>query len=124
MAVEEIERHLRNALGKLDPDLLANAPQTAPAHQSDLWTFHRYRQFLDQGDDVWLKLPKDQLWSRINRRKFRNRLQEANKARNRAFHFRTDGLTAEEAAAERSDDADQLAQFARCLRIITSGHRC
>ena len=116
LAVEEIERHLRSALSNVD---LANA-----AHQSDQWTFHLYRHLLDQGDNVWSRLPADQLWSRIDRSEFRRRLQKASEARNRAFHFRTDGdLTAEQAAANRSDDADRLAKFARCLRIITTGHR-
>ena len=123
LAVEEIERHLRGALGNLDPGLLPNDLPAAPAHKSDQWTFGRYRQFLER-DEVWRILPKDQLWSRIDRSEFRRRLRDANKARNRAFHFRTDGdLTAEQAAAKRADDADQLAKFARCLRIITRGHR-
>lgn len=132
LAVEEIERNLRGVLSNVDPVLLNATPPTATAngdttdraHEIDPWTFALYRDFFDRDDDAWLELPREQLWSRIDRSEFRRWLQEANEARNRAFHFRTgdDAPTAEEQATERESDADLLAQFARCLRIITGGH--
>ena len=132
LAVDEIERHLRCALSNVDHALLdsalrsatANGDATDGAHIIDSWTFPLYRNFFDGDDAAWQELPRGQLWSRIDRSEFRRRLQEANEARNRAFHFRTgaDAPTAEERATERESDADLLAQFAKCLRIITRGH--
>ncbi|MXV89805.1 MAG: hypothetical protein F4004_03920 [Acidimicrobiia bacterium] len=130
LAVDEMERHLRDTLSNVDPVLLDGAPPSATANggatdgapMADSWTFSLYRDFFDS-DDVWRELPREQLWSRIDHSEFRRRLREANEARNRAFHFRTggDAPTAEARATERESDADLLAQFARCLRIITGG---
>ncbi len=131
LAVDEIERHLRGALSNVDPDLpnsarpTANVGMTDDGHMTDSWTFALYRGFFDRDDDAWHRLPEEQLWSRIDRSEFRRRLQEANEARNRAFHFRTggdDAPTAAVCATERERDADLLAQFAMFLRIITRGH--
>lgn len=128
LAVAEIERHFRGVLSNVEPGLLNSTTLTATAntstadgvHQPDSWTFARYRSFFDGDDDAWFALPQEQMWSRIDRREFRKRLREANDARNRAFHFRSDrdDPTAAERAVEREADAALLAKFAKCLRVI------
>ena len=123
VAVAEIERHLRGALRDVNLTLPSNAPAgdgTADAPGRDSWTFGRYRRIFGR-DEAWAELPQEQMWSRIHRCEFRRRLQEANEARNRAFHFRSSGTTAtaEGRAPTREDDAELLAKFAKFLRVIT-----
>ena len=126
LAVAEIERHLRGALRNVNLTLPDSIPATASSPdgepERDSWTFARYRSIFDR-DEAWGELPQEQLWNRIHRGEFRKRLQEASEARNRAFHFRTGrtATTAEGKAPTSEDDAEQLAKFARFLRIITRG---
>ena len=129
LAVAEIERHLRGALRKVDPALLnsaasigtTSADRVDGAYDPDSWTFAHYRSFFNRGDEAWGELPQEQLWSRIDRGEFRRRLQAANEARNKAFHFRSGGCapTPEEKDVKGVEDAELLTKFAKCLRVIT-----
>lgn len=138
LAVGEIERRLRTALSGvsdevIDPALChgdsgesANVALAPDSRDPRSWSFGDYGRLLDD-DATWDSLPDGGLWQRIDPTAFRKRLKEANDARNRAFHFRycsrsspspDEGTTSDSDCPTRDSDADLLAKFARCLRMI------
>ena len=131
LAVGEIERHLRTALSSVSDEVIDRAlcrgdssesTNAAPAPDSRdprSWSFGDCGRLLDD-DAAWEFLPDGGLWQRIDRTEFRKRLKEANDARNRAFHFRYCSRSSPrpDEGPTSNSDADLLAMFARCLRII------
>lgn len=138
LAVGEIERHLRSALSSVSDEVIdrvlrhgdsgesANAARGPDSRDPRSWSFGDCGRLLDD-DATWDLLPGGGLWQRVDRTEFRKRLKEANDARNRAFHFRYcsrssprpgEDATSDSDCPTRDSDADLLAKFARCLRVI------
>ncbi|MCY4632814.1 MAG: CBS domain-containing protein [bacterium] len=138
LAVGEIERHLLTALSSVSDEAIdralchgdsgesTNAVPAADPRDPRSWSFGDCGRLFDD-DAAWELLPDGGLWQRIDRTEFRRRLKEANAARNRAFHFRycsqnsprpDEGPASDSDSPTRDSDADLLAKFARCLRII------
>ena len=143
LAVGEIERHLRTELSSVSDEVIDRAlchgdssesTNAAPAPDSRdpmSWSFGNCSRLLDD-NAAWEFLPDGGLWQRIDRTEFRKLLKEATDARNRAFHFRycsrssqrpDEGPTSDSDSPTRDSDADLLAKFARCLRMIANLRR-
>jgi len=138
LAVGEIERHLRTALSSVSDEVIdralrrghsaesANATRAPDSRDPRSWSFGDCGRLLDD-DAAWECLRDSGLWQRLDRTEFRKRLKEANDARNRSFHFRYRSRSSPKPDADPTSDshgpttdsdADLLAMFARCLRMI------
>ena len=143
LAVGEIERLLRTALSSVSDEVIdralrhghsaesANATRAPDSRDPRSWSFGDCGRLLDD-DAAWEYLRDSGLWQRVDRKEFRKRLKEANDARNRAFHFRYRSRssprpdadpTSDSDGSMRDSDADVLAMFARCLRMIATLRR-